>query len=94
MSKWTNQKTSTPSTKQQGRSKELMDKMLFANLPADSNIADIANRLLSVANEYWTEYNKICKSNAVVWLQSSDGQLIIMTRGEYTDELLDCIKDF
>ena len=43
--------------------------------------------LLDAAKEYWEEYQKVGKREAVVWLQGDDGALVMFTRGEYAKEL-------
>jgi hypothetical protein len=43
--------------------------------------------LLSAAMDYWLEYHKAGLRGAVVWLSGDDGSLVVMTRGEYADDL-------
>ena len=49
--------------------------------------------LLEAAKDYWDEYQKTGNHDAVIWLQDEDGSLMAFTRGEYTQELKNCISE-
>lgn len=45
-------------------------------------------KLLQAAHEFWKACRLEGQYGAVQWLQGSDGELIIFTRGEYRQQLL------
>jgi len=51
-----------------------------------------AKRLLEAAYEYWKAYQELhLPTSAVVWLKDSKGGLVIFTRGEYKNQLMENI---
>jgi hypothetical protein len=52
-------------------------------------LAEPAQRLLNAADTYWHVYNNrgAMVGPAVVWVEADDGQLVVMTRGEYGQQL-------
>jgi hypothetical protein len=48
----------------------------------------LGQKLLDTAVEYNILANKIGMYGAVIWLSGTDGELVIITRGEYKDRLL------
>ena len=51
-----------------------------------------AQKLLDAAHEFWlSEFEAGQRSGAVKWLTGSQGELIIFTREEYREELLENI---
>ena len=53
-----------------------------------SDVQECGQRLLETALEYWEVTNKNRISGAVILLKGSDGELVIVTRGEYREQLL------
>jgi len=45
-------------------------------------------KLLRAAMEYWEEYRKQSGASAVVWLKDESGRMVMLTRGEYKDQLM------
>lgn len=66
------------------------DTRMETNLPTsgDPQLHDAAQRLLAAALAYWREYARVTGGNGVVWLAGSGGELVILTRGEYRDTLM------
>jgi hypothetical protein len=53
-----------------------------------------ARRLEAAAMSYWELYNRQVKPDAVVWLKNNEnGHLVIITRGEYSEQLMAAIPD-
>lgn len=52
----------------------------------------LGKKLPDAAVEYNKMANKMRMCGAIIWLSGSDGELVIVTRGEYKDRLLDNIK--
>ncbi len=48
--------------------------------------------LIKAALGYWKEYQKVCDRDAVVWLQTDEDELIIITRSEYKREIMAVIN--
>ena len=53
-----------------------------------NELKEIGQRLLDVALEYHEAANRAGVSGAVIWLTGSDGEMVIITRGEYRDTLM------
>lgn len=51
-------------------------------------LKECGQRLLDTALEYHAIANKLGIVGAVIWLMGSDGEMVIVTRGEYRDTLL------
>lgn len=51
-------------------------------------LAEVGRALLDAAMEYYDAYRRAGLGGAVVWLQDTDGRLVILTRGEYRDTLM------
>jgi hypothetical protein len=49
------------------------------------------DKLLAAAHEFWTACRNEGQYGAVQWLAGSNGELIVFTRGEYREELVDNI---
>lgn len=48
-----------------------------------------ADQLLAAAMAYWAVYQKANPPGAaVVWVEDTDGRLVILTRGEYRERLM------
>jgi hypothetical protein len=57
-------------------------------------LIEAAGRLEAAAMAYWELYNKEIRFDAVVWLKNNEnGHLVIITRGEYSEQLLAAIPD-
>ncbi len=56
-------------------------------------INECGNRLLETALEYRDRANNLGISGAVIWLKGSDGAMVIVTRGEYREQLLRNIEN-
>ena len=62
------------------------------NLDVESGpLADKAARLLEAAMDYWEAYKKATGGAAVVWVKDTDGRMVILTRGEYQEQLFENI---
>jgi hypothetical protein len=66
--------------------------MTNMTIPAKSALFEKGQALIEAAYEYWQEYQKVCESAAVVWLNADDGHLLVFTRGEYTRTIMECIE--
>ena len=51
-----------------------------------------ADAMLKASAEYWEAYHKAGLRGAVVWVEATDGQLVVMTRGEYKDIIMQNIE--
>lgn len=51
-------------------------------------LKECGQRLLDTAIEYHAIANKLGVVGAVIWLGGSKGELVIITRGEYKEQLL------
>ena len=47
-----------------------------------------ATDLLTAAAAYHAAYRKVLGGNAVVWVESESGALVVLTRGEHRDRLM------
>lgn len=56
-------------------------------------LKELAQRLLDTAVEYNEMANKEGIHGAVIWLTGSDGELVIVTRGEYRERLMRNIQE-
>lgn len=52
----------------------------------------LGKKLLDAAVEYNKMANKMGMCGAIIWLSGSDGELVVVTRGEYKDRLLHNIE--
>lgn len=64
-----------------------MTEHLFEEMFECGALREKAQTLLDAAQDYWDEYQKSAGRDAVIWLQGSDGELVIFTRGEYRDSI-------
>lgn len=64
--------------------------MITTNLPTESDPAleEAATRLLDAAMAYWEEYRRVTGGAAVVWVDDTDGRMVILTRAEYRATLM------
>ena len=51
-------------------------------------------KLLDAAREFWDACHEEGQYGAVQWLEGSNGEFLIYTRGEYKKQLLDVINTF
>ena len=51
-----------------------------------------AQQLVDAAFAYWEAYRKETGGASIVWIEDTAGRLVIVTRGEYHQALLDNIK--
>lgn len=58
------------------------------NVTNDAALKLAGDQLLAAAMAYWSAYQRAVGFDAVVWLQDTDGQLVIFTRGEYRQRLM------
>jgi hypothetical protein len=58
------------------------------NIDAKAELKDAADKLMDAAMDYWSAYKRVTGGAAVVWVKDSDGRLVILTRGEYREALL------
>lgn len=55
-------------------------------------LIELGRRLEAAAMAYWELYNREMKPYAVVWLKNNEnGHLVIVTRGEYSEQLMAAI---
>lgn len=53
-------------------------------------IVEIANETIDKADEYFNEFAKVNGKHGYVWLKNDEtGQLVVYTRGEYKNQILD-----
>lgn len=55
---------------------------------ADEQLRAAAADLLAAAMRYWKEYRRVTGGAAVVWVGDTNGELVVLTRGEYRDQLM------
>jgi len=55
----------------------------------DSELGERGQDLLAAAKAYWDEYQRVCDSAAVVWLDDDSGHFVLFTRGEYRSAIMD-----
>ena len=53
-----------------------------------AELKELAQRLLDTALQYRDLANKEGIHGAVIWLTGMDGEMVIVTRGEYREQLL------
>ena len=53
-----------------------------------ADLADVGDRFLKAGRDYWEAAHKAGVDGAVIWLTSTDGEMVIFTRGEYRLTLL------
>lgn len=58
------------------------------NTTNDAKLHQAGQRLLDAAMTYWKEYQRACGSAAVVWVDDTDGRMVVLTRFEYKDQLM------
>lgn len=70
--------------------------MLKTEMPLPENLIESGDAWLRAGEKYREEFAKTVphSNNAVVWLQDTDGDLVIYTRGEYTQQLKELISTF
>ena len=56
--------------------------------PASQALREAADKLLAAAYDYWKAFQREQHRAAVLWLQDSDGKVLIFTRGEYRERLM------
>lgn len=59
-------------------------------LTSDKNaeLRAAAQKVLDAAMEYFYAYRRATGGAAVVWIKDTDGRMVILTRGEYSDTLM------
>lgn len=62
-------------------------------IPKGSERYKTAERLLEAAHDFWKACNKEGQPGAIQWLNGSNGELIIFTRFEYKDQILQNVCD-
>lgn len=53
---------------------------------------EAAQRLFDAAQEYWDWRNRHGLPGAVIWLRDDLGRLLVFTRGEYDEAILNAIR--
>jgi hypothetical protein len=66
--------------------------MLETNLPTDNALQTAGQKLLDSAYEYWQEYQRSIGNSAVVYLKDTNGRMVVFTRGEYREALMENIE--
>lgn len=51
-----------------------------------------ADNLIAAAYAYWRELGAVAGSRAVLWLEDTAGRVVIFTRGEYRQHLMENIE--
>jgi len=54
----------------------------------DSELEKRGKVLIEAGSEYWDEYQRVCGSSAVVWLEMDNGHFILFTRSEYKQDIM------
>jgi len=58
-----------------------------------NNMKDVQIEMLNKCQEYYDTLSRIIGKKGYIWLRNDEtGQLMIYTRGEYTNELIDFLK--
>jgi hypothetical protein len=65
--------------------------MSATSLPTQGVLYEAAEKLLAASLAYWTIYQATLGPDAVVWLKGDDDRLVVITRGEYTETLMENI---
>jgi len=58
---------------------------------APESLRVAADALLEAAHRYWRELGAVAGSRAVIWLEDTAGRVVIFTRGEYRQHLMENI---
>ena len=61
--------------------------------PRDAELLESAQNLLNAAYAYWKAYQKKLGASAVIYLEDNDGHLVVFTRGEYKDWIMDAVSE-
>lgn len=61
---------------------------ITTNTEPDGDLKVAARVLLDAARAYFAAYTNAGLRGAVVWVEDTDGRLVLLTRGEYRDELM------
>lgn len=64
------------------------------SISPDSELGQKAAALVQAGYDYWKEYQKVCGTAAVVWVEVESGHFILFTRGEYRDDLLRVARSY
>ena len=62
--------------------------MMETNIAPVGRLRIKAEKLMKAAYEYWQECQKIGGPRAVIWLSDTDGKLVVFTRGEYRETIM------
>lgn len=68
-------------------------KKVETNTTPQGALREKADALLIAAMEYWDEYHRKGLSGAVVWVRDTEGRMVVLTRGEYRDQLMQNIEN-
>ena len=55
-------------------------------------LREAADHLLKAAYDYWRVLGAVAGSRAVLWLEDTAGRVVIFTRGEYRQHLMESIE--
>ena len=61
---------------------------MITNHDCKGALRDKGQKLIDAALEFWEERRKAGIGAAVVWLKTTDGKLVVFTRGEYQNQLM------
>jgi hypothetical protein len=61
------------------------------NIDLQGVLREKAQAVLNAMHEFWVEHQKQSGPRAVVWLQDSNGRLLVHTRGEYCDAIMSVV---
>lgn len=64
---------------------------MSAENKAPESLRVAADALLAAAHHYWRELGAVAGSRAVIWLEDTAGRVVIFTRGEYRQHLMENI---
>lgn len=67
---------------------------LEIQLDTNSKLKDQADKLFKSFKEYWELFQKEVGPAAVIWIQDESGELIMYTRGEQADHLINSVRKY
>ncbi len=59
------------------------------NTMVDKELLESGKKLIKAARDFWEVHQKACGPRAVVWLKDDAGGLVLFTRGEYKDQIME-----
>ena len=68
-------------------------KSLVTTVTVKQKTEELAEKLFDAAFEYWDHFHCNHGSGAVVWVEDTQGRMIVLTRGEYKQQVKDAIGE-